>query len=164
MSDTFGKRDSGLPARTGTDSSGPQPDPATNPMADMAEATRLTGLGRLEEATALIQRSLSGRGGGGAAARPAGGETGPGLRVREMVDSVVRGIAPVLKGLGQPLRGPQPAPQRAASGSSGGSFLDRSHAGPAGSRDYKLFVPSQPQEPAATAAPRTRTISPPARA
>jgi poly(hydroxyalkanoate) depolymerase family esterase len=66
-----------------------------------------------------------------------------------MVDSVVRGIAPVLKGLGQPLRGPQPAPQRAASGSSGGSFLDRSHAGPAGSRDYKLFVPSQPQEPAA---------------
>ncbi|MFC6739505.1 hypothetical protein [Methylobacterium tardum] len=32
-----------------------------SPFTDMIEATRLTGLGRLEEATALIQRSLAGQ-------------------------------------------------------------------------------------------------------
>ena len=31
-----------------------------SPFTDMIEATRLTGLGRLDEATALIQRSFAG--------------------------------------------------------------------------------------------------------
>ncbi len=76
------------------------------------------------------------------------------------MDTVVKGIAPVLKGLGQPLRAPQGAPQRGAtSGSSGkagatgsaagGAFLARTYSGPTGARDYKLFVPSRPQAPAA---------------
>jgi len=136
MSDFFGKYDPTSGTR-----------PATDPLADMAEATRLTGLGRLEEATALLQRSLAGRGGApGAAGRP--GAEASSLRVRDMVDSVVRGIAPVLKGLGQPLRTPQPSPQPSGSGGApaeGGTFLARSHAGPGGTRDYKLFVPSHPQ-------------------
>ena len=140
MSDFFGKFDP---------SSGHKPggDPLQGPMADLAEATRLTGLGRLEEATALIQRSLMGRGGVSAPpASRAGGEPAATLRVREVMDSVVRGIGPVLKGLGQPLRpAPQAATQRPAAG---GAFLALSHSGPTGTRDYKLFVPSHPQEPA----------------
>ncbi|MFC6789429.1 hypothetical protein ACFQE0_07225 [Methylobacterium komagatae] len=51
MSDIFGKFD----PKSGKRGSG-------DPLADLAEATRLTGLGRLEEATALIQRTLTGRG------------------------------------------------------------------------------------------------------
>lgn len=129
MTDFLGKP--GSP--TGKDSSG-------DPFADMAEVTRLTGLGRLEEATALIQRSLTGRSAPGTP-RP-GGDTGPNLRVRDVMDSVVRGLAPVVKGLTQPLRTPQPAASHAATG---GAFLARSHSGSTGSRDYKLFVPSQPE-------------------
>jgi poly(hydroxyalkanoate) depolymerase family esterase len=110
-----------------------------DPFADMAEATRLTGLGRLDEATALIQRSLSG-GAPLSGARP-GSEAGPNLRVRDVVDSVVRGLAPIVKGLSQPLRTPS-APSQTPGG---GAFLALSHSGPTGGRDYKLFVPSQPE-------------------
>jgi poly(hydroxyalkanoate) depolymerase family esterase len=134
MSDLFGKFDPH--SGKGPSSKGASGDP----FADLAEATRLTGLGRLEEATALIQRSLTGR--GPVSGGQPGGEAGPNLRVRDMVDSVVRGIAPVLKGLGQPLRAPQADTPHPATG---GAFLARSHSGSAGSRDYKLFVPTQPE-------------------
>lgn len=130
MSDIFGKFD----PKSGTRSPG-------DPLGDLAEATRLTGLGRLEEATALIQRTLSGKG----AMPRQGADASSGLRMREVVETVVRGIGPVLKGLGQPLRGPAPEPDR---GSAAGSFVGRSHAVAAGARDYKLFIPSAPQEPA----------------
>ncbi|MGU3545965.1 esterase, partial [Methylobacterium sp. A52T] len=50
MTEDFGSRDGQRDDKTGP-----------SPFADMIEATRLTGLGRLEEATALIQRSLGGQ-------------------------------------------------------------------------------------------------------
>ncbi|MEL6061575.1 MULTISPECIES: extracellular catalytic domain type 1 short-chain-length polyhydroxyalkanoate depolymerase [unclassified Methylobacterium] len=120
-----------------------------SPWADLIEATRLTGLGRLDEATALIQRSL----GGAPQARreaaapeahpvPARDPAESGPRVREVVEQVVRGLAPVLKGLGKPLR--QPAPPADPSGPPGGRFVALSHTEAAGSRDYKLFIPSRP--------------------
>ena len=174
-------------------------DRATHsPFADMIEATRLTSLGRLDEATALIQRSF-----GGYAAPPppetaetpqqpqvqlqaqpqvqrpdapsaAPGHAGteapaparraarieparnpisdPALRVRNAVGKVVRGLAPVLKGFGQPRRGPArpPAPGKPASRKppAESRFVGLSHAEPAGSRDYKLFIPGNPAEPA----------------
>lgn len=130
MSDIFGKFD----PKSGTRSPG-------DPLGDLAEATRLTGLGRLEEATALIQRTLAGRG----MAQRQGAEPSQGLRVREVVETVVRGIAPVLKGLGQPLRAPAPEKEHDTAGS---AFVSRSLAVAAGARDYKLFIPAAPQEPA----------------
>ncbi|QGY01390.1 PHB depolymerase family esterase [Methylobacterium mesophilicum SR1.6/6] len=123
-----------------------------SPFADMIEATRLTGLGRLEEATALIQRSL-----GGQRPPPAPPEgpvrreetrpaAEPGTRVREVVGQVVgdvvRGLAPVLKGLGNPLRQPASPPERKRP--AGGSFVTLSHTETAGTREYKLFIPSHP--------------------
>jgi poly(hydroxyalkanoate) depolymerase family esterase len=138
MTDDLGSRDEGSMRGAGT-----------SPWADMIEATRLTGLGRLDEATALIQRSF----GGTPQARPDtaapdvrpqpdrdSSEAGP--RVREVVGQVVRGLAPVLKGLGKPLR--QPAPPADPSVPPGGRFVGLSHAESAGGRDYKLFIPSRP--------------------
>ena len=146
---------------------------AGSPFADMIEITRLTSLGRLDEATALIQRSL----GGYAAAPPSEpqtpapqpsthreeapqdarreaphktrGETRaePAVRVRKAVVKVVRGLAPVLKGLGQPRRGPARSPV-ARKPPAESRFVALSHAEPAGSRDYKLFIPGDSVEPA----------------
>ena len=198
-------------------------------LADMMEATRLTAAGRLQDATVLLQRGLT----GGHAAAPAGGrdvaaqapntidlvaervETGPaperpadkvssGDRVssgpkvspggtashrgdadetgiaailpeklRKVVETVTRGIAPVLgkagltvPGLGGGAGGLAPGFQKglgaglgsglgaafggAGSGFSqaraplteGGNFTEHSFSNAAGSRDYKLFVPS----------------------
>lgn len=97
MTEDFGSRDGQRDDRTGP-----------SPFADMIEATRLTGLGRLEEATALIQRSLGGQkpppADPSAAPQPAAETRNPaaesGTRMREVVGQVVRGLAPVLKGLG----------------------------------------------------------------
>lgn len=127
-----------------------------SPFTDMIEATRLTGLGRLEEATALIQRSLAGQKAAPPASTPAGenrAETArsaapeSGTRVREVmgevVGQVVRGLAPVLKGLGHPLRQPAPADERKSATGSG--FVPLSYTDAAGSRDYKLFIPSHPE-------------------
>lgn len=139
-----------------------------NPLSDMMEATRLTGLGRLDEASALIQRSLN-----GAAPSPTVGaydpaalrlrSPAPGMRpepaettlvaerVREVIGSVVRGLGrgavPMLKGLGGQTMPPAPRePSRRPDG--GNAFIDQSFANAAGARDYKLFVPSRPQSPA----------------
>jgi poly(hydroxyalkanoate) depolymerase family esterase len=147
MTENFGDRDTDRDARGGA-----------SPFADMIEATRLTGLGRLEEATALIQRSLGGQKAAPPAPprEPARREESrapapePGTRVREMVGQVVgqvvgdvvRGLAPVLKGLGNPLR--QPAPPAARKSPAGGAFVLLSHTATAGTREYKLFIPSHP--------------------
>ncbi|WP_375456158.1 alpha/beta hydrolase family esterase [uncultured Methylobacterium sp.] len=161
--------------------------------ADMLEATRLTGAGRLVEATDLIQRSLGGGAAPTAAAqgaiepptldlaaervgeaprtaeaprmaeasrRTSGAET-VGMpspiaaspipeKLREAVGGVVRGLAPVLKGLAGGLARPAMPARPAARGPDGaGAFVTRSFTGPAGTRDYRLFVPSRPQAPAA---------------
>ncbi|MCJ2089003.1 PHB depolymerase family esterase [Methylobacterium sp. E-005] len=138
MTDTLGSRD-GEPTHGSN----------TSPWADMIEATRLTGLGRLNEATALIQRSFGNapQAQSDAAAPEAQSgtvrdtaESAP--RVREVVGQVVRGLAPVLKGLGKPLR--QPAPPADSSVPPGGRFVALSHTEAAGGRDYKLFIPSRP--------------------
>ena len=139
---------------------------------DMLEATRLTQLGRLEESMAVIQRSLF-----GVSARPQAPDalleppaspapaarTRPETtaeasalnpdRVRAAVDTVVRGfgrgVAPVLKGLeGLAGGGLGRAPSQRPVSPSGGTFEDGHFACAAGSRDYKLFIPSQPQRPA----------------
>ena len=156
MSDTFGKSDL---------------KSALDPIFDMVEAMRLTGLGRLEEATALIQHSVGirsaaptqqsaptsappaaeRRGEGAVAQAPACPEAAPqaAARVLDVVGSVVRGLAPVLKSLGNPLSGS--ATGRASGppeSRSGGTFVARSFADAAGARDYKLFIPSDPLSPA----------------
>jgi poly(hydroxyalkanoate) depolymerase family esterase len=154
---------------------------ARSPFADMIEVTRLTSLGRLDEATALVQRSL----GGYTAASPPEPEAPaaqvptrreeappearrepprktpgapraeptrspiaePAVRVRKAVGKVVRGLAPVLKGLGHTRHPPvRPSAPRKPAGES--RFVALSHAEPAGSRDYKLFIPGNPAEPA----------------
>ncbi|SFL73905.1 extracellular catalytic domain type 1 short-chain-length polyhydroxyalkanoate depolymerase [Methylobacterium pseudosasicola] len=148
---------------------------AHSPFADMIEATRLTSLGRLDEATALIQRSFGyttapppepeapapqpppprddaqGTVRRNAAAETRNASRGPivepAVRVRKAVGKVVSGLAPVLKGLGRPRRAAaRPATPRKPARES--RFVALSHAEPAGSRDYKLFVPSNPVEPA----------------
>ena len=93
---------------------------------DMAEATRLTRSGRLAEATALIQRTLG---------RSAG----------EAVDSGAP-AAPASDKF--PHRGPahRPGPDQAgrgpATGPATGRFLDASFTNRAGTRGYKLYVPT----------------------
>ena len=158
MTDSFGKRDGKVEGKR-DGGSGERPDPPASPFADMMEATRLTGLGRIEEASALIQRSLAGhplaqtlglapeRRGDTSVPAIARDETPPASdtagRVREAMSSVVRGLAPVLKGLGAPLRAPSGRAIRP-----GGGFVDGTFAAAAGARDYKLFIPSQPFAPA----------------
>ena len=148
MSDRFGKFDG--------DSDGKSDEPAS-PFADMMEATRLTGLGRLAEASALIQRSLAGhppaQAPGPTPAHPgrtrapdaARAEARPDAagRVREAMGSVARGLAPVLKGLAAPVRA---SPGRTTP--PGGRFVARAFADAAGARDYKLFIPGDPVAPA----------------
>jgi poly(hydroxyalkanoate) depolymerase family esterase len=93
-------------------------------MATIADATRLTRQGRLAEATALIQRNLGvARGGGGPS-------------------PLVRGASlPVLTL--QPLRRPGRRGARELDpGSPGGRFLDFSYTNAAGTRPYKLYVPT----------------------
>ncbi|WP_409568431.1 alpha/beta hydrolase family esterase [Methylobacterium sp. J-072] len=148
---------------------------AHSPFADMIEATRLTSLGRLDEATALIQRSFgyttapppepeapapqsppprddapgTVRRKAAAETRNAsrGSITEPAVRVRKAVGKVVSGLAPMLKGLSRPRRAPaKPSAPREPVRES--RFVALSHTEPAGSRDYKLFIPGNPAEPA----------------
>jgi poly(hydroxyalkanoate) depolymerase family esterase len=95
----------------------------------MAAATRLTGKGRLTEATALIQRTLAGRPGtdvptvdAPAAAQPRR-ERRPGL-LRRLTEA--------------PAGNPDPA----TGARSAGQFLARSYTNPAGTRGYRLYVPT----------------------
>ncbi len=155
MTDSLGKLDLGK----FDDTFGETSDASASPFADMMEATRLTSLGRLVEATALIQRSLTGQSSirtRDPEAERRGGTSAPDIardekrrvsetagRVREAIGGVVRGLAPVLKEFGAPLGSPTgrtPPP--------GGSFVDRAFAGAVGARDYKLFIPSDPIAPA----------------
>ncbi len=93
-------------------------------MAVMADATRLTRQGRLAEATALIQRNLGiARG------------VGPGLIGDDAVDSsAVRTLAP--------LRRSGRGSRDAEHGSPDDAFLNRSYTNRAGTRAYRLYVPT----------------------
>jgi poly(hydroxyalkanoate) depolymerase family esterase len=89
---------------------------------EMALATRLTRAGRLQEATALIQRVLQG------APQPAAdGWSGPTI---ELTPEVVR---PGFR---------RPEPVDVGSGPGAGQWLDGVYANPFGRRPYKLYVPA----------------------
>jgi len=138
--------------------------------AAMAEATRLTRAGQLAEATALIQRTLGNQPasgmstpGPGRAAEPIGAQ----LRVVDApaAPAVTPGagtghepgasrVAEFLRGVAKP---PARSPHRlrpagrarptqpdttAAMARAGGRFLDASYTNAAGTRAYKLYVPS----------------------
>jgi poly(hydroxyalkanoate) depolymerase family esterase len=93
----------------------------------MAEATRLTRAGRLVEATALIKQTLGNR-----TAAPPPASSGP-----------------ATWGTGEPAPGPSrlrtlppPPPLPPAEAPAGGRFVDATYTNAAGSRDYKLYIPS----------------------
>ena len=100
------------------------------PSVDMAEVTRLTRAGRLAEATALLQ--------GKAVAEPRRqkGRAAPGGPVIDMVPPKAGGAWTAEVG--------RSAAGQAEAGGGGPSsqFSERTFNGPAGSRAYKLFVPS----------------------
>lgn len=126
----------------------------------MSEALRLTRAGRLNEAVAVIQRTLgAGRTApghsapaerppeAGAHALPALGELLRKLRVGR--PGTRSGIAGLLGDLPTgPLTAPNPEAAAAAK-APGGRIHQLSHTGPAGTRRYDLYVPARPtREPA----------------
>lgn len=117
-------------------------------IAAMADATRLTRRGRIAEATALIQRNLG--------IAPAGGSAPPvddaGRRIRPTLSNLVRptpksssrrlvGEAWPVPAL-QPVRRPGPRRGAGDADSPAGRFLPFSYTNAAGTRTYKLYVPT----------------------
>lgn len=134
-------------------------------LADMTEAARLTKAGRFQEATALVQRSLSGT----APAPDSRKARAPDLRagrietmshaapaddihaailpekVRETMAQVLRGlrgVAPVLKGLGESFGLHDKTPRKPDEEPDETKFVERGFSNAAGTREYKLFIPS----------------------
>jgi poly(hydroxyalkanoate) depolymerase family esterase len=105
----------------------------------MLEAARLTRIGRLTEATTLLQRLL--RGGATSAGTPASEGRGVGRvppRIIDVEQEVPTDTRPeALHGLpGRAKQGTPPAPMP-----QGARFLAGTFAVAAGSRDYKLYIP-----------------------
>jgi poly(hydroxyalkanoate) depolymerase family esterase len=99
-------------------------------MSTMTEATRLTREGRIPEAMTLIQGALSGP----ASQTPASQNAGPRTPGKGFPVLAMQGPEKV-----RPLRvrrGPDPLP-------AGAQFISFHHTGAAGSRTYKLYVPSR---------------------
>jgi poly(hydroxyalkanoate) depolymerase family esterase len=121
---------------------------------EMNEATRLTRDGRLAEATALIQRTLGGRTGGGvdSSEQPGSGSaTFPHRGARRRTGWVPRGPRPGRSGQGEPGfgwggRGPGSGrgaeAAQGARAAQGAGFQDGSFTNAAGTRGYKLYVPA----------------------
>lgn len=124
----------------------------------MAEATRLTREGQLAEATEVIQRALRGDFSGVPADVP-GAPDVPVETPSSVVDGASKPAAPPQPDrTGQPLR-PAPRPPRSFRGTppgaipgptdfippaapAGGRFVERSYTNRAGTRSYKLYIPS----------------------
>ena len=119
----------------------------------IAEATRLTRQGRLDEATAAIQRALGGtfapmREPGGSGDGPIDvtsrvvrktqrGPTEAGHATRHRPNASTRTVPPpnlLTRGVESPTRRGAPASEK-------GRFVERSHTNGAGTRSYKLYVP-----------------------
>ena len=126
----------------------------------MAEATRLTQQGRLEEATAAIQRALGGdfvpaaqedpgdtnepievisRLVKGTPQAPAGGRPTAGRRPGA-ARWTVQGPTLLDRGV-QPLRGTRVGRPASVNVPEGGRFVERSYTNSAGTRSYKLYIP-----------------------
>jgi poly(hydroxyalkanoate) depolymerase family esterase len=104
---------------------------STDPQAEMLEATRLTRAGRLTEATALLQHKLAGM-----LRRDAASDTAGRRHMPEVLGSLYGRLGPIVRGrapLGTPAYDLRPE---------GGQFLARTYANQAGSRDYRLYVPT----------------------
>jgi len=124
---------------------------------NMLAATRLTREGRLNEATALLQRALNGLVSQtepnvtqGAKRRPALSRI---VHLDPDVGDSIGGAAPSHSSMPNPIRGPlssltQSNPKRAAWGETtdaipkGAEFLHRTYESVIGSRGYKLYIPS----------------------
>jgi poly(hydroxyalkanoate) depolymerase family esterase len=110
----------------------------------MSEALRLVREGRLDEATALLQRGLtarlptSGAGLPGAARLP----FGRAHRVKEMLDKVRSAAAGVSGLLGNPPGGGSGPGHAQAAAAPGGQIHHLSHTEQAGTRNYVLYVPT----------------------
>jgi poly(hydroxyalkanoate) depolymerase family esterase len=121
---------------------------------EMAEAARLARIGKLAEAAALIQRLLQGQGAPGQAQSSsntmAGAPPRPSFKFEESLSATLRtGLAETLRGLaarakaaGTGISGdaalrpaPDPIPE-------GASFATGSYSNAAGTRAYKLYIPS----------------------
>ncbi len=123
----------------------------------MAEATRLTREGRLAEATALIQHTLGGR------SAPPDAPEDPVETARRAVNEAPQPTAPSQPGPTKHVLRRAPKPSRRFRGvsrppgttpgatadlgasptaASGGRFVERSYTNRAGSRHYKLYIPS----------------------
>ncbi|CAN5922466.1 PHB depolymerase family esterase [soil metagenome] len=111
----------------------------TSRLRRMAEATRLTRTGRLNEATALIQRSLGGAGGGSPSPSPSPTPPDP-TRVPATVVRTERRAGAA----GPRTSGAAGAPTQRASAqpaAGGGEFVARTVTTAAGTRSYGLYVP-----------------------
>src|ERR671914_848530 len=129
--------------------------------AGIAEATRLTQRGRLDEATSAIQRALGGK--LAPAAKEGPGDTNEPIEVishlvretpqgqpggRRTADRRLGAAAwttpgPTLLTRGvQPLPGTKAGKPASVSVPEGGDFLERSYTNSAGTRSYKLYIPS----------------------
>lgn len=105
----------------------------TKSLQDLMKATRLTAAGRLGEATSLVRSALSGQGAG-----PPQSAAGPTIDMERAAGSG-RWSAPDLR--------PARAKRAPAAGENilpaGARFDEHVHAGPFGTRTYKLYVPSR---------------------
>ena len=132
--------------------------------ARMAEATRLTKEGRLDEANSIIQNALGNSlptastsfgslpnfgtspGFGASPNFGMGGTNGPIdvtsqlLRETPQGPAPHRGVGPNLRSRG--VRHPSPGTTGAVGTQAGGQFLSKSYSGAAGGRSYKLYVPT----------------------
>lgn len=104
----------------------------------MLEAARLVGQGRLRDATSLLQRRLMD---GQTPTAPGGPRTGLGGTLRD--------LAARLRHPGSGARRSDvdgmPEDRHPDLVLPGGRYLWRTHVGPAGSRDYRIYVPSRPR-------------------
>lgn len=130
-----------------------------NPLQDgMSEATRLMSEGRLSEATALIQRTL---GGGFTPPNSPGNASDPMETLLRIVDETAQPATqpwnePGVHTLRPPERAKMPRPFRGTPPYSPGApnvdrpdvaaepgqFVERTHTNKAGTRSYKLYIPS----------------------
>jgi len=110
----------------------------TASLRDLVEATRLTRAGSLLEATALIQKSLSGGSPGPAGRHP---PVHDGICIDGTAETIDEHAFAALPWPGRVADRPPAPPRPASARPSGAGFTSGQFANRAGSRPYKLFVP-----------------------